>query len=335
MTYGITLLGNRVAPRCTYADSIMLVTQRHNSVSSKKELLINNHSFLTLNELLYQNCVDILVCGGITREYKKILNDQKMVIIDNVVCTKDDIIPALKSGTLKQGFGLNRNRSTKASESDANLSNLPENDIEEHDLNCLNCSKRVCYEGKTCPLASENPDHQHMPNSELTHMLEAATDIACENERILCRLSELIYFCLDMQYKRIGIAYCIDLQEPTEILVRVLKRFFDVYPVCCKVGGIIQNNPFNSESDVIENDDNNKISCNPWGQAQALNELETDINVMVGICMGADCIFNKGSNAPTTALFIKDKSLANNPIGALYSDYYLKEAFQTQTNKTQ
>lgn len=334
MTYGITLLGNRVAPRCTYANSIMLITQRHNSVSSKKELLINSHSFMTLCDLLYQNCVDILVCGGITRENKKYLNDQKMVIIDNVACTIDDIIPALKSGSLKQGFRLNRNSNFKYNNSQENLSSLQENDIIDNDFNCLSCNNRICFEGKSCSLSSGDNSRQEMPNNELAHMLEAATDIACENERILCRLSELIYFCLDMQYKRIGIAYCIDLQEPTEILVRVLKRFFDVFPVCCKVGGIIQNNPFKLESDTKGNDINHKISCNPWGQAQALNDLNTDINVMVGICMGADCIFIEGSNAPAIALFIKDKSLANNPIGALYSDYYLKEAFQTQTNKT-
>jgi uncharacterized metal-binding protein len=57
-----------------------------------------------------------------------------------------------------------------------------------------------------------------------------------------------------------------------------------------------------------------------------LNSIGSDLNVIVGLCVGVDCVFAKASEAPVTTLFVKDKSLANNPIGALYSDYYLKEA---------
>jgi len=46
---------------------------------------------------------------------------------------------------------------------------------------------------------------------------------------------------------------------------------------------------------------------------------------MVGLCMGVDSLFAKASAAPVTTLFVKDRSLANNPIGALYSEYYRKE----------
>ena len=43
------------------------------------------------------------------------------------------------------------------------------------------------------------------------------------------------------------------------------------------------------------------------------------MNVVVGFCVGADSVFNRCSDAPVTAVFLKDKSLANNPIGAVYS----------------
>lgn len=57
-----------------------------------------------------------------------------------------------------------------------------------------------------------------------------------------------------------------------------------------------------------------------------LNSLETDINVVVGLCIGSDCVFTRHSIAPVTTLFVKDKALANNPIGAVYSERYLQEA---------
>jgi uncharacterized metal-binding protein len=44
--------------------------------------------------------------------------------------------------------------------------------------------------------------------------------------------------------------------------------------------------------------------------------------------MGVDCVFAQTSRVPVTTLFVKDRSLANNPIGALYSDHYLKEALR-------
>ncbi len=165
-------------------------------------------------------------------------------------------------------------------------------------------------------------------------MLEAAFDIAFESERTLCRLSELIYFCLEMRYQKIGLAYCIELEEPTEILVRVLRRFFKVYPVCCKIGGNVMVDSVTPLPAAQSQWSARQVACNPSGQADALNRIETDINVLVGLCMGADCLITRLSDAPVTTLFVKDKSLANNPIGAVYSDYYLKEAIQSARGET-
>jgi uncharacterized metal-binding protein len=64
-----------------------------------------------------------------------------------------------------------------------------------------------------------------------------------------------------------------------------------------------------------------------------LSEAGTEFNVVVGLCMGADCLFTKASTAPVSTLFVKDRSLANNPIGALYSDYYLKEATKSSVGE--
>lgn len=338
MKYGITLLGNRISPRSTYADSILFVSQRGNEISTKKRIPINNLTLYELCEVLVQNRVDTLVCGGITGDSKKYLHTRDLTIIDNVTGTADKIIQVLKSGKLRQGFGFAETESepnkiplnNHGNTNDSVHSDITENSNKKKadSIDCLRCTDRVCLDGKVCEKSIADIDHQLAPTSELLHMLDAATDIACEKERTLCRLSELIYFCLEMQYKRLGIAYCVDLEEPTEILVRLLRRFFTVYPICCRVGGFTQTNPLQSESQSDKKCDNQDICCNPWGQAQILNRLGTDLNVMVGLCMGADCVFMQGSSAPATGLFIKDKSLANNPIGAIYSEYYLREAVQ-------
>jgi uncharacterized metal-binding protein len=162
-------------------------------------------------------------------------------------------------------------------------------------------------------------------------MLEAAHDIACEEERVLCRLSELIYFGLEMAYRRVGVAFCWELLEPTRILVGVMRRFFEVVPVGCKVSGeraqAGADEALASASPASLRD----LPCNPRGQALALARAGCQLNVAVGLCMGVDCIFARASRVPVSTLLVKDRSLANNPIGALYSDHYLREALRAST----
>ncbi len=153
-------------------------------------------------------------------------------------------------------------------------------------------------------------------------ILEAAADVSSEEERQLCRLAELVYFCLEMRFRKIGIAYCVDLQEPAEILAGVLDRSFKTVGVCCRLGTVPQRR------DALIS----PINCNPLAQARFLNQAGTDLNVIVGLCVGADCVFAKESDAPVTTLFVKDKSLANNPIGAVYSEYYLRESAGRSTD---
>jgi uncharacterized metal-binding protein len=136
-----------------------------------------------------------------------------------------------------------------------------------------------------------------------------------------------------MNYRRIGIAFCIELIEPAQVLTTILRRFFDVVPVCCKIGGI----PLHELAAVPAEDAGlrsaESVVCNPRGQAEVLNQRETDINIIVGLCVGADSLFARESRAPVTTLFVKDRSLANNPIGALYSDYYVRESITPQPGK--
>lgn len=44
----------------------------------------------------------------------------------------------------------------------------------------------------------------------------------------------------------------------------------------------------------------------------------------MGLCLGHDVLFNKHSVAPVTTVIVKDRVLANNPAGALYSSYWTR-----------
>jgi len=149
--------------------------------------------------------------------------------------------------------------------------------------------------------------------------------VACEDERTLCRLAELVYFALEMGYEKIGVAFCVDLLEPASVLTGVLRRFFEVVPVCCKVRGIPEAEaPWGELRRSREMDDRRVAVCDPLGQVAVLNAAGTNLNVLVGLCVGVDGVLSRESHAPTTTLFVKDKSLANNPVGAVYSHYHLE-----------
>lgn len=310
MQIGIPIFDGRVAPRCTIADTIMLIRANQEKILSISYINREESNWAAMLKKLIDKRIDTIVCGGINKEDKKMAESKGVNIIDNVACNEDELIEAIKNNKLRPGYGF-------IPISDDIILNEPiigSNEIND-DFNCLRCHSMECEEGCPCPLLT-SIDLPAETDGQL-QMLNTANDIILEDERKLCRLSELIYYALEMKYGKIGIAYCTDLKEPTEILVSVLRRFFEVNPVCCKVSW----NGSNSESERSER----KLSCNPMGQAKILNKLGVDLNIMVGLCIGADSIFTELSDAPVTTLFVKDKSLANNPIGALYSEYYLNE----------
>ena len=322
MRIGIPLLNGRVAPRCNIADGLMLVTLRRGQIDRSRIIPPEGQSWQEFLSQISAQGVDTLVCGGISRDGKEGLLARGVTVIENVACTTEEVLAAMAAGCLRPGFGFDSEEEVvgRGGISNPANSNTQLRGHEGQDIDCLACRNPICLLGHKCrPLTgrvkgSEKPDTKTM--------LESAQDITLEGERTLCRLSEVIYFGLEMNYRRIGVAYCVDLNEPTRILVGVLRRFFEVIPVCCKIGGKSVPEPGLSAGGV----GSRTIACNPLGQAEMLNSLSPDMNVVVGLCVGVDSIFARASEAPVTTLFVKDKSLANNPIGALYSDYYLKEA---------
>ena len=66
--------------------------------------------------------------------------------------------------------------------------------------------------------------------------------------------------------------------------------------------------------------------CNPILQAKLLNAERTDLNLVVGLCVGHDSLFYRFSEALCTTVVVKDRVLGHNPVAALYTanSYYRK-----------
>ncbi len=324
MVVGVPLLNGRVAPRCTRATQLLLVTVSRGRVTARQVVEVEIDGAVALLELIRRHHVGALVCGGITTDDRAVIQSDDVDVIENVACSVAEVIAAIDSGTLRQGLGFDlkvRGRTARLDAIRRALERYSEGDPESH-VDCLGCSDRTCLQGLGCAAVSAiEPPAMSAGGRRL---LDAATDIALERDRQLCRVAELVYLCLEMEYRRVGIAFCTELLEPAQILTGVMRRFVEVVPVCCKIGGV---GALSRTSDpVCRPAASLRPACNPLLQARVLNDARTQLNVLVGLCVGADAVFTGASDAPVTALFVKDRSLANNPIGAVYSEYYLHES---------
>ena len=140
------------------------------------------------------------------------------------------------------------------------------------------------------------------------------------------RLQEILEFCERMEYKKIGLAFCLGLQKEASVVSDILTaNGLEVVSVICKVGGVCKEDFGLNEEDKI-NPGTYEVICNPITQAGICNSAKTDFNVVLGLCVGHDSMFFKNSDAFCTVFAVKDRVLAHNPLGAIYTEsmYYKK-----------
>jgi uncharacterized metal-binding protein len=140
----------------------------------------------------------------------------------------------------------------------------------------------------------------------------------------LTRVEETIAFANRMGFKRLGVAFCAGLSREAEMLDQVLAaRGFEVVSVVCKVGAVPKESLGLADGDKIRPGGFESM-CNPLSQAELLNRAGTELNIMLGLCVGHDTLFLRAAAAPCTVLAVKDRLLGHNPMAALYTagSYY-------------
>ncbi len=173
---------------------------------------------------------------------------------------------------------------------------------------------------KARDLYLKDPFHRQMQLSgaRLEGMSSQTPPGGTEINMKLTRVEELIMFCKMMRYKKIGFAHCIGcIGEAKELSHIFRSRGFDTVQVNCKVGAIEKGEIGIAEDEKVRMFTFETI-CNNIAQALILNEEKTDLNVIVGLCLGHDISFTRMSKAPVTTLIVKDRRLGHNPAAALY-----------------
>ena len=144
------------------------------------------------------------------------------------------------------------------------------------------------------------------------------------------RVEDTIAFAKLMGYRKIGMATCIGLLDETNRLADILQaQGFSPVSVCCKTGSIDKLELGLSESEKVR-PDTYEPACNPVAQARLLNRAGTDLNIIVGLCVGHDILFTKYSEAPVTTLVVKDRVAGHNPVAVLYGQNFYYKRLQKQ-----
>jgi len=133
------------------------------------------------------------------------------------------------------------------------------------------------------------------------------------------RIEETIELARKMNYKRLGLVFCIGLRQEARVVEKLLAGAdFEVVSVACKLGGVPKET-IGVQDDQKIGIGNFEAMCNPIAQAYVLNEAQTEFNVVMGLCVGHDSLFLKHSEALCTVLAAKDRLLGHNPLAAIYT----------------
>ena len=198
-------------------------------------------------------------------------------------------------------------------------------------LTCLNCSLNGCNNGnEECfpefcitkaidQRAIDSAANIYLGDNIDAGIMKAAIEIDSEFYCQYTRVEETIAFAHRISAKKIGIAYCVALQKEAKIFASVASNSgLEVVGVICKIGSIDKCN-VGFEDAIKHNPGHHEPICNPIIQAEYLNRENTQMNILIGLCVGHDCIFTRYSNAPVTTLVVKDRVLAHNSVGAIYN----------------
>ena len=204
---------------------------------------------------------------------------------------------------------------------------------------CAMCGNRSCRTGEldkiplNCPCNEEEQEkvkelYQDEDNKKLAYC-SALTE--AEGYCKKTRLEEIMDFANKCGYRKLGLAFCVGLAKEANTLCKILMHNgFEVQSIACKNGSIPKEFLGIKENEKIRPGTYEPM-CNPIGQAVFLNKAQTELNIILGLCVGHDSLFIKYSDAPVTVFAVKDRVLAHNPIGALYlSDSYYKSKLYDQ-----
>lgn len=197
------------------------------------------------------------------------------------------------------------------------------------------CAKQGCWIGGEVNIPSYCQANKYLEEIETSkdeyarqenvHIYEAACVVGAEKDGFRSRIEEAVRFSKQLKFTKIGFATCTALQYEMDILERLFSQEgFKVFCAACSIGRVSAEDRGLPHLNEYVNS-----FCNPIAQAQILNAEGTELNFIVGLCIGHDILFTQASRAPVSTLIVKDRMTGNNPSAALHGWHTRRRLFKT------
>ena len=188
---------------------------------------------------------------------------------------------------------------------------------------CAECRTHACYTKAVNCTGVGADEVLGSYTDEEKKIMEAAAYVEGTFYSNITRLEEIAEFAKKMGYKKLGLAFCIGLNDEAHYIARFYEqRGFEVASACCKTCSVAKSELGLKQ---VKPDAEHEAMCNPKMQARFLTERGTELFIICGLCVGHDAIFTANCSGPVTSLVVKDRLLAHNPLGAIYSRYWKKK----------
>jgi uncharacterized metal-binding protein len=146
-------------------------------------------------------------------------------------------------------------------------------------------------------MKGEFPTLEELYDDDLLVLAREAARIEAEGYRKWTRTREVFELISRLGAKTIGLAYCPDMEPEVRTYARMMEE---------QGLRLVLPQPLSGGA------------CGPLEQASLLNDANTDLNVLVGMCVGHDALFMRASQARVAALIARDTFLQHNTAAALY-----------------
>lgn len=220
---------------------------------------------------------------------------------------------------------------------------------EKGKYNCALCPYRGCYHNEmdtvkmpNCPTLNEQERLNEILSKyegECLKIAKVSAEVAVGRYGGKSRIEETIEFIRKMDYKKVGLVFCYALREEARLFANLVdvtlgtktvlsptsdedlseeeknKVRFKLESLMCKMGSVERE-----KLGLTGFDSASVPMCNPIAQALFINEQETKLNIILGLCVGHDVLFNMFAKSPATVLAVKDRLYNHDPVKGFYDE---------------
>ncbi len=205
---------------------------------------------------------------------------------------------------------------------------------------CSTCTRVECrqnYPRGIPPYCMATTFHDLVERTKGEYATPGAIDIYKASGNVVAngygkwpRIQEAIEFARELKLSKIGFASCIALLSELRLIAELFTGAgFEVVSAACQIGRVSPA----ARGVTVDIEDLRGLYCNPIAQAEILNNERTQLNFILGLCLGHDILFTRYSQAPVSTLIVKDRVTGHNPAAALYSSFHRRALWKMYCNK--